>query len=127
MQTTYEMTLAQKTRSRRENRFQPHSGECQKGHNVVFAGGGQPHDFRVDELLPGELALAQEPPYSRMKPEHRCHYLFHNGDEPVSASNMKQFVTRNSVLPCGTQRQKGLRQENNGSKESNRCRASYFR
>jgi hypothetical protein len=61
-----------------------------------------------------------------MKPEHRGCELFNNRDEPVSASDMKQFVARDPVLPCGTQSQKGLRQENYGSKEPNRCGASDF-
>jgi hypothetical protein len=127
MRATYEMTLAQKTRRRRENRFHPHSGECEKGSDVVLAGRRQPHDLRIDKLFPGELALGQKPPDSRMKPEHRCHDFFNYGNERVSPSHMKQFVTRDSVLPCGTQSQKGFRQQNNRSKDANRCRASHFR
>ena len=121
-----EMPLPQKWRRGRQCRFHRYSGHSHKGRDVVFAGGSEPHNFRIDELFPGKPGSAYEPPDTGMKPEHRRNDFFNNGSQPVSSSNMKQFVTRDAVLPCGIQTQKGLREENNGSNESSRCRASDF-
>jgi hypothetical protein len=100
------MTLAQKGRRWLQSRFHGYSGHDNQGSDVVITVASQSHDFRIDELFPGEPGLAQERPYSRMKPEHCPHNLFNNGNEPISASNMKEFVTRDTVLPGRTQREK---------------------
>jgi len=95
-----QMTFAQKKRHRwRHIELNRHSCNGKKRGYVLIAIGSQPHDLRIDELFTREPGLGQKPPYSRMKPEHRRGNLFDNRHEPIPASNMKQFMTCNSVLP----------------------------
>ena len=113
MQALGQMSLAEKQRSRRQIQLKPSSRNRKKRGNVIFGSRSQPHDFRIDELFTSKPGLSQEPPYSRMKPEHRGYNFFNNSHQPVPASDVEQLVTCNSVLPCRTQAHEELRQQNN--------------
>ena len=94
-----QMTLAQKRRRRRQHGLKPRSGHCKKRLNVVFACGGEPHYTCIDDLLAGESRLRHEPPHSRVKPENSGYDLLDYSHERVLTSDVKQFVTRDSMLP----------------------------
>jgi hypothetical protein len=92
------MAAAQKQRRRRQIQFNPRSCNRKKRGNVVFTRRSQRYDFRINELFTRKPGLGQKPPHTRMKPEHGSQELLNNRHQPILATNVQQFVTRNSVL-----------------------------
>ena len=87
-----QMAFAKKWRRRRQNSFKPRSGDCKKRRDVVSAGGGETDDRRIDDLFTSKPRLGNEPPHSRMKPEHGGYDFLDQDDERVLSPDMKQFV-----------------------------------
>jgi hypothetical protein len=126
MQAVYQMTFAQKERSRRQIQLEPHSGNRKEREDVLVACGSQPHDLRINELFTSKPGLPEKPPNSRMKPERCGDNFFNDGYEPVAASNVKEFVTRNSVLPCRLQAKEGFWKQDGRAQKPNGCRNLHF-
>ena len=80
----------------------------------------------IYRLLAGELNLANHPPDSGMKPQHRADQFFHNREEPVASRHMQQFMAEDRFLHFVRQRRKVSGQQDDGIAPSKGDGTFYF-
>jgi hypothetical protein len=95
-----------------------HSGHQEKRLQIRFPLSRQAHDLGVHTLLAAQPHLPEQPPHSRNAPQECADTRLNDGYRPVPAAHVKQFMTGNTPLSLGLQRQKRLGEQHHRLSET---------